>query len=152
MCEFGSQEEDMLRDKVVFGIADQRAKERMLREGNLTLQKALHIAHAADSTRHQMENIKTPAISKQVNAVTKSRFRGKTQARGKSYSQRSQQTKQASTADYSRHDKAAPLTISRKCHYCGSTHSPKRCPAFSVLDACTRTISKQYDSRKNSSH
>ena len=50
MCEFSSQEEDMLRDKTVFGIADQRAKNRMLREGDFTLRKALHIAHAAEST------------------------------------------------------------------------------------------------------
>ena len=31
-CEFGTFESDMIRDKVVFGVRDDRIKERLLRE------------------------------------------------------------------------------------------------------------------------
>ena len=57
ISEFGSQE-DVITGEVIFGIRDARAKERMLREGDLTLQKALDITHAAESTRRQLDGIK----------------------------------------------------------------------------------------------
>ena len=52
MCEFGPQEELMIRGKVVFGVRDERSKERLLREGEVTLQKTLDMCHhATESSR-----------------------------------------------------------------------------------------------------
>ena len=34
-CEFGDQEDSLIRDKVVFGVRDDRTKERMLRETHI---------------------------------------------------------------------------------------------------------------------
>ena len=50
ICEFGAQEDLMIRDKLVYGVMDERAKERLLREGELTLQRAMDICRAAEST------------------------------------------------------------------------------------------------------
>lgn len=36
-CEFGEQKDLMIRDKLIFGVRDQRVKERLLREGDLSL-------------------------------------------------------------------------------------------------------------------
>ena len=90
-----------------------------------------------------MENMKVPTTPEQVNAVIKSSFRGKTQARGKSYSQRSQQTEQTSmetTADMTN------LHLSL-CQENNATTAGLRTPkrdvphsVTSVLDAGTRTI------------
>ncbi len=56
-CEFKDQEDSMIRDKVVFGICDGRIKERMLRDTDLNLQKALDICRAAESTKSQMKEM-----------------------------------------------------------------------------------------------
>ncbi len=56
-CEFENQENSMIRDKLVFGICDGRIKERMLREADLNLQKALDICRAAESTKTQMREM-----------------------------------------------------------------------------------------------
>jgi len=56
----------MIRDKIVFGVRDERYKERLLREGEVTLQKVLDICRAADSSRQQLDGLKG---AKQVYAV-----------------------------------------------------------------------------------
>ena len=48
-CEFETQEDYLIRDKIVFGVHDSRVKERMLRETELTLAKAVEICRAAES-------------------------------------------------------------------------------------------------------
>ena len=58
-CEFGDQENSLIRDKIVFGVRDNRTKERMLRESDLTLVKALEICRAAESTKAQMREMTT---------------------------------------------------------------------------------------------
>ena len=52
-CEFGTFESDMIRDKVMFGVRDDRIKERLLREADLTLNKALDVAELLTSTSNR---------------------------------------------------------------------------------------------------
>ena len=40
-CEFGTFESDMVPDKVVFGVRDERIKERLLREAALTIEQSV---------------------------------------------------------------------------------------------------------------
>ena len=56
-CEFENQEDNLIRDKIVFGVRDSRVKERMLRETDLTLEKAVEICRAAESTKSQMREM-----------------------------------------------------------------------------------------------
>ena len=35
LCEFGDQDDRMIRDKIVFSVNDERVKERLLRESGL---------------------------------------------------------------------------------------------------------------------
>ena len=46
-CDFGDQETNMLRDKIVFGVNDTGIKERLLRDPALTLTKAMDVCRAA---------------------------------------------------------------------------------------------------------
>ena len=56
-CEF-RDEDEQIRDKIVFAYKDVKVKERMLRESSkLTLAKALEICRAAESTRDQMKSM-----------------------------------------------------------------------------------------------
>jgi len=54
-CQFGDQEESLIRDRVVLGCADIRVQERLLRESDLSLQKAIDICRAAEASRDQMK-------------------------------------------------------------------------------------------------
>ena len=48
-CEFGTTLNDMLRDRLVHGIADKRVQDRYLREATLTYGEALSMAQAAET-------------------------------------------------------------------------------------------------------
>ena len=54
-CEFDAAENDMIRDKVVFSLSDQRLKERLLREPNLTLERAINTCRAAETAKAQIQ-------------------------------------------------------------------------------------------------
>lgn len=57
-CEFANiAPDEILRDKLIFGIRDDKVSERLLRESKLTLQKADEICRAAVSTAAQMEEV-----------------------------------------------------------------------------------------------
>ena len=105
-CEFGIQTESMIRDRVVLGCPDRQVQERLLREADLTLQKALDVCRAAEATKQQIKSIS--ADSAAINLV-----RGQTHAHD---------SKQQSTTP-----------CDRKCGNCGGTHPPKSCPAFGKL-------------------
>ena len=55
-CEFETITADqILRDKLVFGIQDSKVRERWLREKNLSLQKTDEICRAQETTTEQMK-------------------------------------------------------------------------------------------------
>ena len=54
LCEFGDQEDLMIRDKIVFSVNDERVKERLLRASDVSLSKALDVCRAAETTRVQL--------------------------------------------------------------------------------------------------
>lgn len=56
-CDFGNQTESLIRDRIVLGCPDARLQERLLREPDLDLLKALNICRAAESTKAQLQSI-----------------------------------------------------------------------------------------------
>ena len=57
-CAFGTTTEDeILRDKVLFGIKNQQVREWLLREANLTLARTINICRVAESTAAQIKDI-----------------------------------------------------------------------------------------------
>ena len=42
-CEFGDLRESLIRDKIVLGVQDKKIQERLLRETDLSLDKAISI-------------------------------------------------------------------------------------------------------------
>ena len=56
-CKYGDQKEKNLRDRIVFRVADIRVKERLLRESDLSLSKALDICHAAEASKVQLKTM-----------------------------------------------------------------------------------------------
>jgi len=62
-CEFGDQEESLIRDRVVLGCTDSRLQERLLREPDLSLTKALQLCRTAEATAEQMKLIRGDDIT-----------------------------------------------------------------------------------------
>ena len=61
-CDFATiTPEEILRDRLVFGINDAKVRERLLRESNLTLTKTDEICHAAESMMAQMKVVEESA-------------------------------------------------------------------------------------------
>ena len=60
LCEFGLQEDDLIRDRIVCGLKDYSVTERLLRElpDELTLKRAIEIAQAAEASKQQMRMLK----------------------------------------------------------------------------------------------
>ena len=60
MCEYATEvRQDLARDKFVFGLIDNRTKERLLREERLDLSTAVAIAQRAESSGQQIKEMST---------------------------------------------------------------------------------------------
>ena len=53
-CEFGRNENDMIRDKLVFSMNDTRLKERLLHDNALTLRRAIETCRSAELAKTQI--------------------------------------------------------------------------------------------------
>jgi len=54
-CEFNELKDSLVRDVIVLGVKDSRLRERMLRESNLSLEKAIRLRHSAEETTKHVE-------------------------------------------------------------------------------------------------
>ena len=57
-CKFGELTSDMIKDRIVCGISSEHVKERLLRETNLTLEKAVSISQVDEESRKQVKTLK----------------------------------------------------------------------------------------------
>lgn len=105
-CSFGNQENDLIRDRLVLGIREKCLLERLLRETELTLEKAAEFLRAAETSKMQLETV-TGAT--RVHEIKRKPARTVLQASNRS-------------------DKF-------KCHRCGREHSRGSCPAFGRMCA-----------------
>ena len=78
-CEFGDICDSLIRDILIIGITDNRLRERLLREANLTLDKAIQAGQASEETKEQSRVLATESAAiasirnKQKNAGKKSK-------------------------------------------------------------------------------
>ena len=56
-CQFGALAEEMIRDRLVIGIQDKGTKARLLREKDLSLDKALDMCKSSEITNKQLKSI-----------------------------------------------------------------------------------------------
>ena len=110
-CDFQTHESDMIRDKILFGVYDTRIKERLLREVDLTLERALDVCRAEETSKHQMDTM--GAAHTKIYAVDT----------------------QKNVSHIGKHLTFSHQTGSNDkresaCQYCGHTHAPRQCPAY----------------------
>nr|XP_015910100.2 uncharacterized protein LOC107441381 [Parasteatoda tepidariorum] len=136
-CEFSTQEESLIRDRVVVGIRDKVLQERLLREQQLTLQKAAEYVRASEVSKEQLKVIHRhdDSLQCQIDAL------------------KLNQKPSSSESD------------SFKCRKCGRWHKQFECPAFNRLcNVCRkkghfasqcqslRLINRQFRNKYNAVH
>ena len=67
-CNFGALEVELIRDRVVYGTNSERVKKRLLREEDLTLDKALKLCRVNEQSSQQIKAMKE---ERDVNAIRK---------------------------------------------------------------------------------
>ena len=120
-CEFGALQNQMIRDRIVLGTKDSGARSRMLREPDLTLEKAVDMCRASEIADHQMRKLSS---TEEVNYTSKQKVT-------KNFDKRKQH--KLSTSEQKEQS---------MCRYCGGTHGKKDCPAYGK--ACSKCKKKNH--------
>jgi len=113
-CKFTNQEE-MIRDRVVMGVTSSKIREKMLNEGEkLTLDKAIGIAQSYEYAQAQLRSMGEPTNQASVNEV-QPRRRGQPAKKGRASHAKGDTVRQKKPAE---------------CDRCGSHHKQQdKCPA-----------------------
>ena len=119
-CQFDNLRDSMIRDRLVLGVSSQRVRERLLREDDLDLDKAVKICQAAEATEKQILTLAQKDASSNDTSVNYCNTRGRRQQQRKPF--------QPST-------KQKPVT---KCSCCDTTHAPCVCPATRLVTSVGR--------------
>ncbi|XP_044005924.1 uncharacterized protein LOC122850945 [Aphidius gifuensis] len=56
-CDFGTLKDSLIKDRLVCGVKDKRIKDKLLREDDMTLEKAVTICKAAELTEKHLKDI-----------------------------------------------------------------------------------------------
>lgn len=110
----------MIRDRIVIGISDKNVQERLLREPDLDLLKAVSVCKAAEATKQQSKILQERGATAQAVHWTKpavgQQSKGSTQSKFKLVSQQ------------------------QECGNCGYVHLRGRCPAYNKVCAKCRKL------------
>ncbi|XP_030031283.2 uncharacterized protein K02A2.6 [Manduca sexta] len=125
-CKFGEQQERLIKDKLITGIIDKTAKNRLLREPDLTLQKAIEICKAAELSAERLQKTES-SISGQVNKINNRSMPSQyPRSRSKSRSR-------TDTMQTFRQTTGRSTVISKQCQRCGKLHDKRNCPAYNKI-------------------
>lgn len=150
-CDFGQGINQLLRDRIVTGIIDNRFRARLLEKANLTLEQCIEMARTSEATQQQVnvmnKTVTTAASvdvlqtqhtnkrngvnakkSHQSNSRNQNNGNDKRRTNGSSNTQNSSgtntHTQQNSSNGNDKNNKKG------NCTYCGYTHQPRKCPAY----------------------
>lgn len=108
-CDFGALRDSLIKDRIVCGIKDNGLRERLLREKDLTLDKAVDLCRASQCSREQVKELAKTEMAA-VHAV-----RTKEQHKKRQNKQNKDKMENGS------------------CQKCGGSHAPRACPAYGKL-------------------
>lgn len=146
-CSF-SDEDDMIRDRIVIGITDSKLRTRLLEEKNLTMAKAIEKARASEATKEQIETMNKPSVAVNEINSTHGKQNHTPRAHGRhsnnkykpnpntQNSNQNQQQRQRNTNNSNGNNNKSSRTANHtsvkeiNCTRCGITHKLRECPAY----------------------
>ena len=119
-CEFGDLRKQLIRDRIVVGLADAKLSEKLQLDSKLTLEKAIEIARQSESVKKQQQVLRNPD---QVNSSP-------SQANVDAITRKNGKPRNARNASK---PTASVCTSETRCQRCGNTnHKRGACPAKDV--------------------
>ncbi len=112
-CEFGELTDSLIKDRIVCGIPDNGLRERLLREQDLNLEKALSLCRAAETVKTQAKELLNESCTVDVVKKSQTPFGGS--IRKTTFKERGRVTDEK---------------CQRSCDRCGMQHPPRKCPAY----------------------
>ena len=113
-CAFGELRESLVRDRLVYGIRDDRVREKLLGKRDLDLDKCIEILKSSELTHFQAKE-----IANEANFVKRS------------WSKQPEKSKKDANLGKQKRETKTPKEI-KDCKFCGRRHLPKKenCPAW----------------------
>ena len=109
-CEFGELRNSFIRDVIIMGLSDNKLKERLQREPDLTLDNAIKHGQAAEETK-QHARVLQRQLETERRSIDAIKRNTKTNNKPPSSSEK--------------------LTFFKNCKFCGGSHNRGNCPAYS---------------------
>ena len=110
-CELGELKDSLIKDMIVIGVADNQLRERLLRTDDLTLEMAIKIGQASETTKKHAMTLSRPENRSQTTVDALNTPRNKSKQR-----------------EHQPNSSSSPTT--NQCKYCGSSHQRGKCPAY----------------------
>ena len=114
-CEFGNLQDSIVKEMIVCGVIDNSLRERLLRDADLTLDKAIASGHAAEETRLHAKELNSFQNNVEVNKVS----------RKQGYDVR----KKTTSNELDKQSRKS-WDVIKRCKFCNSTHNRGQCPAY----------------------
>jgi hypothetical protein len=131
-CEFGELQESLIRDRLVVGIGDAKLKEKLLKDPNLTLERAIELCKISEAAHIQMKVL----TQGQGDGFGKPNSTGESNVNVVKNPSVSQKSKTAKTPASTNDSSSAQTPDSNKkgkkkiCRRCGTFHKYRQCPAW----------------------
>ena len=109
-CELGTLTDSLTKDMIVCGTTDPLLRERLLRNADLTLTKAIEAGHASEETKRHAKKLEKQQVS-EINRV------------------RHDKEKSSKSKD-SRNSSNHSDDMIKKCKFCSGSHQRGNCPAY----------------------
>jgi hypothetical protein len=127
-CEFGDQEDKLLRSQIIMGIATKSIKERLLRE-DVSLEKVVKYCRSVEAAENNIKIMmknqpKEMMQSTQIENISKQQM------------QHTQTYKKVDQENCSTSSSVKPMRnvqVSANCSRCGYCHYKKPCPAYNKI-------------------
>lgn len=134
-CNYGTLRDELIRDRIVVGLADTRLSERMQMEKDLDLEKAINMARQSEDIKKQQNTLRSKVSGvKQTDASSVDGvFRGR---------QHKDKAKfKTKTYGVMQHNGQRKTPTCSRCYKCGGTAHPKQeCPANNAkCHSCGKT-------------
>ena len=107
-CEYGTLSDELIRDRIVIGISDSSMRARLLRESDLTLNRAIDMCRASEQATCQLRELDHDSEVVQYTKHNKSNHKN----------------------NKAQNDKKSRGINVTNCQYCGRSHKKGQCPAF----------------------
>lgn len=136
-CEYGALKDEMIRDNIVCGVNSDKVRTLLLRQTNLTLEKAVSISSIAEQSNERIKELAQSHSSTEVHAVqrkySKGKFTPKHTQQPNNGADKQQSPCGKCGSKHRRNPREGCPAFGQVCHKCGKdNHFAKACRSSST--------------------